>query len=204
MRTQAVILLALLFALMPAEALAKPKQARGPAVDAVRLTPYVGAAGGGRVVERGPRFDDYWTGGMRGGGQVGARLEVPVNPYFALGGLAEFGGTAARGARRHDLHLDFSFWAKGRYVLDLKPFDLELYAGVPIGMSLAFQDYWDGPGRDFGGGLNSGLLFGAQFLFKRGGFFTDLGPRFRRTWYGDGWSWGTRQFNMNFGGVIFF
>src|SRR5690606_17318914 len=46
MRNQAVLLLALAALLVPAGALAKPRAARGPAVDAVRLTPYAGAAGG--------------------------------------------------------------------------------------------------------------------------------------------------------------
>jgi hypothetical protein len=205
MRHQAVLfLLGLLVAFAPSTALAKkPKQARGDSVNATRLTPYFGAAGAGHGFERGPRWDDYWRYGMRGGGQVGARLEVPVAEFVSLGGMAEFGATSIRNANRADLHLDFDFWVKGRYVFALSPFDLEIYVGVPIGMSFAFVD-WGDPGREFGPGMNSGLLFGGQFLFKRGGFFAEMGGRFRRTWYGDGWSWGTRQFNANFGGVLLF
>ncbi|NLY94308.1 MAG: hypothetical protein GXY23_09805 [Myxococcales bacterium] len=205
MRTLAVFLLGVLFVFAPAtDALAKskkrPNAARGPAVTATRLTPYVGAAGGGRGIEH--DAGGWIEYNMRGGGHVGTRLEVPVNPYFVLDGLAEFGGTATRGAGRHDLHLDFSFWAKGRYVFDFRPFDLEISAGVPLGMTLGFLAVPGG--RDVGGGLNSGFLVGSQFLFKRGGLFFDLGGRFRRTWYGDAWSWGTRQFNTHFGGVIYF
>jgi hypothetical protein len=206
MRNHAVLLLGLLIALLPSEALArKPKQAHDDAVWATRITPYVGVAGAGRASVRSPgwRTEGY---NMRGGGHLGTRLEFPIMEFFSLGGMAEFGGTSIRRARRSDLHLDLSFWAKGRYVIDLKPFDLEVYAGIPIGMSFAFVD-WNDPAREFGPGFNSGFMFGAQFLFKNGGFFTDMGPRFRRSWYDDfdgRWSYGTRQFNMNFGGVLYF
>jgi hypothetical protein len=203
MRHHAVFLLGLLVLLAPSTALAKKsKQARSDSVNATRLTPYFGAAGAGHGYVRGPDWDDYWRGGMRGGGHIGARLEVPIADYVSLGGMAEFGATSVRNANGADLHLDFSFWAKGRYVFALDPFDLEIYVGVPIGMSFVFLDA--GPDREFGPGMNSGLLFGGQFLFKRGGFFAEMGGRFRRTWYGDGWSWGTRQFNANFGGVFLF
>lgn len=205
MRNHAVLLLGLLIALAPSSALAKkPRQARGKSVDATRLTPYVGVSGAGHSSIRGWGADRY---DARAGAHTGARLEVPVARYFSLGGLAEFGGTSVRHADRADLHLDMSFWMKGRYVIDLKPFDLEIYGGVPIGMSFGFVDFNRGYGREFGPGLNSGFLAGAQFLFKKGGFFADMGPRFRRTWYHDGgenWSYGGVRFNANFGGVLYF
>ena len=208
MRDNAVLILALFVALFvtfaPAAALAKPKQARGASANATRLTPYVGLSGAGRSSIRGWGADHY---AGRLGGQTGARIEAPLARYFSLGGMAEFGGTSVRYADRAELYLDFSLWAKGRYVFDFKPFDLEIYGGMPLGMSLGFVDFDRGYGREFGPGLNSGFLMGAQFLFKKGGFFTDLGPRFRRTWHRDGgadWSYGGVRFAWNFGGVLYF
>ncbi len=159
-------------------------QAGGP-MD-LRLNAYGSLRGGGEW-----SFDDDTltvSDGLRAGGGFGLRVEVPVGEYVAIGPLLEFNSIGLRDRTPGDAvpdryaALTFGLWIKGRYIVDAAGYPLELYLGMPFGLTvyLPNADDWDNEV-----GISVGLMGGGQFFvtervglllemgFRRDGFRTD-------------------------------
>ena len=74
--------------------------------------------------------------------------------------------------------IDFDIWLKGGTRFDVGPGALDVYAGVPFGLTVGVIP--SGDDRDAYAGYNLGILVGAQYWFDRFGIFTDLGYRFHK------------------------
>jgi hypothetical protein len=108
------------------------------------------------------------------------RSDFPVVEYLLLGPLIQVGAwrpdlspTIAR-----SVYADIDFYLRGRVPFDLESVDLQVWAGVPIGLSLSSLtvDLTQSVER-FGVGWNCGVLAGAAIhfteafgLFAEGGF----------------------------------
>lgn len=93
---------------------------------------------------------------------VGLRVELPIGPFFVVGGFGDFvsiqADRAPVGANRLSL-LGLGVWLKFRGVLALGASLLELYVGVPLGISVWVPT---DAGVDPEQGAVMGLLGGAQ------------------------------------------
>jgi hypothetical protein len=150
---------------------ATPAPARPPGFgpDRARVSLFFGAHLGGRASQTvGGRSVTQGLGPSPSGG---IRVEVPVGRFFVFGGFFDFASLQARSAP-----LGVGGWFKGRVVLDVGASVLELYVGVPIGLSV-----WIPPisGVDPEAGATLGLLGGAQaHLSDTIALFVETGFRF--------------------------
>lgn len=169
----------------------------GP-VQAFRLNAYGVLRGGGswRVRDDGASLSQD----IGVGGGLGARLEIPLHDYVVIGPLLDFhvltpGRFLGIGPDRITA-LTFGVWSKGRYELELAGHPLEVYVGIPLGLSIYFSD---ARGWDTEVGVSVGLMFGAQFfLNERIGFLLENG--FRRDGFRDsGAKFRTLQYVLNAG-----
>ena len=145
----------------------------------------------------------------------GARLEVPVHDYVAIGGIFElltFEADGAFGGEREAV-FDIDVWVKGRYRFELADaIAIEPYLGLPFGLTLAVLDDPDGSGDEAWPGFNIGVLAGAMLIVdSRFGGLLELGWRHHqvfneaRTFLGDvDLSVETNQFAMHLGGFFIF
>lgn len=93
-------------------------------------------------------------------------LEVPIMPYFSLGGVFN----AIFNFKYKTTMLDFDAVAKAKYPMRLGAYDAAAYAAFPIGFSL-----WLLP-RTVQAGFNFAALPGFEFYIDRHwGIFTELG-----------------------------
>lgn len=145
----------------------------------------------------------------------GARLEVPIHDYIAIGGMFElltFEADAAFSGEREAV-FDIDVWVKGRYRFELSDgVALEPYVGLPFGLSLAVLDDPDGSGDEAWPGFNIGVLAGAMLIVdSRFGGLLELGWRHHQvfneahTFFGDfDLSVETNQLAMHLGGFFIF
>jgi tetratricopeptide (TPR) repeat protein len=89
------------------------------------------------------------------GVQLGTTYVFPALPYLALGGEVRFGAIKVKGVDDRKKIWDFALKPRVRY--DLKTLPLEIYAALPVGLSVLGDDV----------GANLGILGGV------GHFFTD-------------------------------
>ena len=134
------------------------------------------------------------------GGGVGLRVEIPIHDYVVIGPLLDFrvltpGQIFGVGPDRINA-LNFGVWSKGRYRFDASGHPLEVYIGIPMGLTFYFSD---AAGWDTEVGVSVGLMFGGQlFINDRIGFMFETG--FRRDGFRDnGAKFRTLQFVMNAG-----
>src|SRR5204862_8146259 len=75
-------------------------------------------------------------------------------------------------------YVDIDLYVRGRIPLELDPIGLELWGGIPIGLSLSFlgNDQSRQPLASFGIGGNVGVLVGGALHFTRTfGMFAEIG-----------------------------
>jgi hypothetical protein len=159
--------------------------------DLVRVSLYAGPRLGGSAQFS---FDgDSETADMAVGGSLGVRLEVPVARYFVIGGFFDFAslqldfGDGFEPADRLNV-LNVGLWLKVRALVELQSAIMEIYLGVPVGLSVAVSTEED-VDNDLGYGL--GALGGVQVhlnqtlgLFVEAGFHRDsykVGEEFGET-----------------------
>lgn len=108
------------------------------------------------------------------------RSDIPVARYLLIGPLFQFG------AWRPDLPgqtpsrsyiVDIDLFVRGRIPIELDPVALQIWGGVPVGLSLSFLRGERAPELEtFGLGWNVGVLFGGAIHFgKRFGIFAEGG-----------------------------
>jgi hypothetical protein len=149
-----------------------------------QVSPYLLVAGGGDVkINSSSAFYDDITWGANASVGFGARFEVALSEYFTIGGLFEYAAlqrTTFFGITPDkDKLMDFDLWVKGGARLELGPGELEVYGGVPFGLTAALVTNV-GDDRDALPGYNLGLLGGARYWFDRVAIFTELGYRFHK------------------------
>ncbi|HEX4340076.1 MAG TPA: hypothetical protein VH062_29415 [Polyangiaceae bacterium] len=106
------------------------------------------------------------------------RGDIPVFRYMVIGPLLNFGAWRpdVSGASRN-YYLDVDVFLRGRIPIQLDKIGLQLWAGVPIGLTLDFLSDQEGTNLDgFGLGWNFGVMFGGAIHFtNRFGMFTEIG-----------------------------
>ena len=130
---------------------------------------------------------------------IGARFELPVLSFLSVGGFLEWRAAQRDPSPGRDHLFDFDGLIKGRHVIAIGgSLDLEISAGVPVGLTLATMEGLDGAFV----GVNFGFLGGgALFINDRVGALVEVGLRYHRI-YNDPYSFGFLQFAMNVGGVL--
>ena len=122
----------------------------------------------------------------------GARFETPLTDFLAIGGLFEYAALQRAGVSLpfvgtvtpdKDKLIDFDIWLKAGTRFEIGPGELEVYGGVPFGLTLGVTSV--SGERETYPGYNLGLLGGAQYWFgepgaPRFGLFTELGYRFHK------------------------
>lgn len=158
----------------PEEGFADP--ASGP--ERMRLVLFGGVHFGGQAQQSSSGFGDV-TQSLGPAPTFGARLELPLGNALVLGGFVDFvsiqTSNPPRGADRLSL-VGAGLWVKLRMVLALQRSLIELYVGVPLGVSI-----WIPPSSAFDAeaGLALGVLAGAQaHITPRLAFFVEAGVRF--------------------------
>jgi hypothetical protein len=111
---------------------------------------------------------------------VNLRVDVPVAGYLLLGPLFQFGAwrpDVSGETPSRSFYLDIDLFVRGRIPIEADPVAFQLWAGVPIGLTLSFlgeetSEQLEG----FGLGWNIGLLFGGAVHFtKKFGMFAEIG-----------------------------
>jgi hypothetical protein len=129
---------------------------------------------GGSVEATGPKQNLDTTLGFN------IREDIPLFRYVLIGPLFQFGAWRADSSGpspSRSYYVDVDLFVRGRIPVELQSIGLELWGGVPIGLSLSFlgsgaYDTLDG----FGVGWNVGVLFGGAVHFtKNFGMFTEVG-----------------------------
>jgi hypothetical protein len=148
-----------------------------------QLSPYLLVAGAGdvKINSTAPSAIDTWGANASVG--FGTRFEAALSRYITVGGLFEYAalqrvGFSVFGAPDKDKLMDFDVWVKGGTRLELGPGELEVYGGVPFGLTVSVTTITDE--REALPGYNLGLLGGARYWFDRFGVFTELGYRFHK------------------------
>lgn len=102
---------------------------------------------------------------------VNLRSDVPVAGYLLVGPMLEFG------SYEPGYYFDLDFYARARVPIDAKSLQLQIWAGVPVGLTFSFlsgefaQDL-----EGFSLGWNIGVLLGGAVHFSRQfGIFSEGG-----------------------------
>jgi hypothetical protein len=129
---------------------------------------------GGSVEADGTKTDLVSTLGFN------IREDFPLARYVLIGPLFQFGAwrpDVPSGAPDRSYYVDIDLFVRGRIPIELESIGLEVWGGVPIGLSLSFlgADAYP-PLESFGFGWNVGVLFGGAIHFSKNfGMFTELG-----------------------------
>jgi hypothetical protein len=106
------------------------------------------------------------------------RADIPVFRYMLIGPLLNFGAWRpdVSGASRN-YYLDVDVFVRGRIPIQLDKIGLQVWAGIPIGLTLDFLSNQEGANLEgFGLGWNFGVMFGGAIHFtRRFGMFTEIG-----------------------------
>jgi hypothetical protein len=129
---------------------------------------------GGSVEADGTKTDLVSTLGFN------IREDFPLARYVLIGPLFQFGAwrrDVPSGAPDRSYYVDIDLFVRGRIPIELESIGLEVWGGVPIGLSLSFLGADAYPPLDsFGFGWNVGVLFGGAIHFSKNfGMFTELG-----------------------------
>jgi hypothetical protein len=129
---------------------------------------------GGSVEEDGLKSDLVTTLGAN------LRADIPVAGYVLLGPLIQFGAwrpDPPGPAPTRDYYFDIDFFVRGRIPIELDSVALQLWGGVPIGLTLSLLGSDSAQTLDgFGVGWNVGVLFGGAIHFtKKFGMFAEVG-----------------------------
>jgi hypothetical protein len=108
------------------------------------------------------------------------RGDVPVYKYLLIGPLIEFGAwrpSVSGSSPSRNYYLDVDFFLRGRIPIDLDSIGLQVWAGIPIGLTLDFLGNDEGRALEgFGIGWNFGVLVGGAIHFNsKFGMFTEIG-----------------------------
>ncbi len=107
------------------------------------------------------------------------REDIPVARYLLVGPLFQFGAyrPSEPGTVTRSYYVDIDLYVRGRIPLELSPIGLELWGGVPIGLTLSFLGSDQSAALDsFGIGWNVGVLVGGAVHFTRKfGMFAEIG-----------------------------
>lgn len=97
------------------------------------------------------------------------RSDFPIAQYVLIGPMFEFGAwrpEPGESAPMRAFYFDIDLFVRGRIPFDLDPVDLQLWAGVPGGLSLSFLNEEIAPNLEgFGVGWNIGALLGGAIHF---------------------------------------
>jgi hypothetical protein len=102
------------------------------------------------------------------------RSDSPVAKYLLVGPMLQLGSWRATGALSHSYYVDLDLVLRLRMPIAAKPFNYQLWLGMPIGIS---ANYLRGvPDADLGIGWNVGVLGGGAVHFTpKFGLFAELG-----------------------------
>lgn len=106
------------------------------------------------------------------------RTDFPVVRYLLIGPLFQFGAWQPKLAPGHNYYVDIALFLRGRIPIDLGDNHLQIWGGIPIGISASvFGDANVPPNvSDAGWGWNVGGLVGSAFQLDSGfGLFAELG-----------------------------
>lgn len=111
---------------------------------------------------------------------VNLRIDIPVVKYLLLGPLFQFETWLAEppGVElSRDYVTDIDFYLRGRLPVELDSTALQLWAGIPVGLTLSFLGEDHASNRDgFALGWNIGVLVGGAFHFTpEFGMFVEVG-----------------------------
>ncbi len=122
---------------------------------------------------------------------VNLRSDVPVARYLLLGPLFQFGAYRVDRSPKpsRDYYVDIDLYVRGRLPIEVDKLALQLWAGMPIGLTLGFLGATTaGESGDpralsgFGVGWNVGFLVGGAIHFsKKFGMFAEAGWVAHRT-----------------------
>jgi hypothetical protein len=168
---------------------------------------------------------DTSFGGVRGTASLdptvgfGLRGELVASEFIAVGVLFELvtfqaNANEVSNAEREAL-FNIDVWLKVRYdPLELNPnLDMELYAGIPVGLALGVLNQSDGSGDDVWPGINGCVLAGAMVIVdSQFGFFLELGWRGHKIFHSEDRPFigdvaskiGTDQFALHAGAALQF
>jgi hypothetical protein len=108
------------------------------------------------------------------------RVDIPVARYLLLGPLFQLGAwrpDVPGPTPSRSFYFDIDLFVRGRIPIEADPVAFQVWAGVPLGLSLSFLGEETGQNLDgFGVGWNIGLLFGGAVHFsKKFGMFAEIG-----------------------------
>jgi hypothetical protein len=106
------------------------------------------------------------------------RRDVPIERYFVLGPLLQFGAWRpdVLPAATHNYYVDVDLFLRGRIPISTASTSFQLWAGVPVGITLDILGQEAAGVSTVGLGWNIGALFGgAVHLTPRFGMFAELG-----------------------------
>jgi hypothetical protein len=108
------------------------------------------------------------------------RVDIPVAGYLLLGPLFQFGAwrpDVSGETPSRSFYFDIDFFIRGRIPIETDSVAFQVWAGVPIGLTLSFLGEETAQGLDgFSPGWNIGLLFGGAVHFtKKFGMFAEIG-----------------------------
>jgi len=108
------------------------------------------------------------------------RADIPVYRYLLIGPFLNFGAwrpDVAGSSPSRNYYLDVDVFVRGRIPIELDTIGLQLWAGIPVGLTLDFLGNTEGAALDgFGLGWNIGVIFGVAIHFtNRFGMFTEIG-----------------------------
>ncbi len=108
------------------------------------------------------------------------RVDIPVADYLLLGPLFQFGAwrpDVSGPTPSRSYYFDIDLFVRGRIPIEADPVAFQLWAGIPIGLTLSFLGEETGRNLEgFGLGWNIGILFGGAVHFtKKFGMFAEIG-----------------------------
>jgi hypothetical protein len=108
------------------------------------------------------------------------RVDIPVARYLLLGPLFQLGAwrpDVPGPTPSRNYYFDLDLFVRGRIPIEADPVAFQVWAGVPIGLTLSFLGEETGQNLDgLGLGWNIGLLFGGAVHFtKKFGMFAEVG-----------------------------
>jgi hypothetical protein len=104
------------------------------------------------------------------------RGDVPIERYVLIGPLLQFGAWRPESAPNRNYYADLDFYLRGRIPFPNTPTSFQIWAGIPIGLTMDFlgQDIPETSG--VGIGWNVGFLVGgAAHLSPKFGLFAEVG-----------------------------